>query len=151
MKVIINRQDVIDMLMSENQNEPRYPDYYASKVEEIEGVPVLYSCDQDRCGDKCHWPLCQLTTDPEHAVAGGAPILIDNRELEPKRPEGHWNRIKVKGYDYAICSECGLTADMIEDDDTDGMVMSMAVYGEMYAKFCPNCGARMIGGEARDH
>ena len=111
MKDTISRRAVIDMLMSENQNEPRYPEWYVSKVEEIEEV----------------------------------------RDLEPKRPEGHWNRIKVKGYDYVICSECGLTADLIEDDDTDDLVMSMAVYGEMYAKFCPNCGARMMGGEARDH
>lgn len=111
MKDIINRQDVIDMLMSEDHNEPRYPDYYASKVEEIEEV----------------------------------------RDLEPKRPEGHWNMVKIGGGDYAICSECGLTDAMIEDDDTDGPVMSMAVYGEKFAKFCPNCGARMIGGEASDH
>ena len=157
MKDIINRQDVIDMLMSENQNEPHYPEWYVSKVEDLEGVPILYPCDQDRCGDKCHWPVCQLTTDPEHAVAGGYTILIDNRrdyvcnyfldnrELEPKRPQGHWNQVEVGGSKYAICSECGLTADMIEDDDTDGLVMSMAVYGEMYAKFCPNCGARMEG------
>lgn len=150
MKDTISRRAVIDMLMSENQNEPRYPEWYASKVEEIEGVPVLYPCDQDRCGDKCHWPLCRLTTDPEHAVAGGHTILIDNRELEPKRPEGHWNRIKIKGYDYAICSECGLIADMIEENRTDGPSMSMEVYGEMYAKFCPNCGSRMIGGEAQE-
>ena len=114
MKDIISRQDVIDMLMSEDQNEPHYPEWYASKVEEIEEV----------------------------------------RALEPKRPEGHWNMVKIGGRDYAICSECGLTDAMIEDDDTDddtdGLVMSMAVYGEKFAKFCPYCGARMIGGEARD-
>ena len=111
MKDIINRQDVIDMLMSEDQNEPRYPEWYASKVEEIEEV----------------------------------------RDLEPKRPEGHWNMVKIGGGDYAVCSECGMITDMIEDDDTDDLVMSIAVYGEMYAKFCSNCGATMIGGEARDH
>ena len=111
MKDIINRQDVIDMLMSENQNEPRYPDYYASKVEEIEEV----------------------------------------RDLEPKRPEGHWNQVEVGGSKYAICSECGLTDAMVEDDDTDDLVMGMAVYGEKFARFCPNCGTRMIGGDASGH
>ena len=111
MRDIINRQDVIDMLMSEDHNEPRYPEWYVSKVEEIEEV----------------------------------------HDLEPKRPEGHWNMVKIGGIDCAICSECGLTDAMVEDDDGEGLVMSMAVYGEMYAKFCPNCGARMIGGEARDH
>lgn len=151
MKDIISRQDVIDMLMSEDHNEPRYPGYYASKVEEIESVPVLYPCDRDRCGDKCGWPVCQLTTDPEHAVAGGYSIRIDKRKLEPKRPEGHWNMVKIGGGDYAICSECGLTDAMVEDDDGEGLVMGSAIHGEKFARFCSNCGAKMIGGEARDH
>lgn len=111
MRDTISRQDVIDMLMSEDQNEPRYPEWYASKVEEIEEV----------------------------------------RDLEPKRPEGYWNMVKVGGGDYAICSECGLTDAMIEDDDGEGLVMGSAVYGEKFARFCSNCGARMIGGEASDH
>lgn len=137
MKDIITRQDVIDMLMSENKNEPRYPDYYASKVEEIEEVSVLYSCDQKRCGVKCSWPTCQLTTDPEHAV--GYPILVDNQEIEPKRPQGYWifkTDVPIGGGRTSagyVCSYCGKDYFRV-----DGM------------NFCPRCGARM-GGEDRDH
>ena len=142
MKDIINRQDVIDMLMSENQNEPHYPEWYASKVEELESVPVLYPCDQDRCGDKCHWPLCQLTTDPEHAVAGGATILIDNLDLEPKRPEGPW--VITEAYPHNVyCSNCHKKFAQTQ--------WSVWEDGSLSRNFCSNCGARMIGGEASGH
>lgn len=33
---------------------------------------ALYLCDHKRCGDRCHYPDCQHTTDISHAINGGA-------------------------------------------------------------------------------
>ena len=33
---------------------------------------ALYLCDRKRCGDRCHYPDCQHTTDISHAIIGGA-------------------------------------------------------------------------------
>lgn len=102
MKDIINRQDVIDMLMSENRNEPRYPEWYASKVEEIEEV----------------------------------------RDMEPKRPEGHWEI--TEAYPHNVyCSNCHKKFAQTQ--------WSVWEDGSLSRNFCSNCGAQMIGGEARDH
>lgn len=54
-----------------------------------------------------------------------------------KQSEGEWKKMKAgNGWDYwdeLTCSECGVT---FEDK-----------YGNIPKKFCPNCGARMKGGE----
>lgn len=40
------------------------------------------------------------------------------------------------------CSECGLKEVWYEEDG-----MGFALHGQKYANFCPNCGAKMIGGD----
>lgn len=61
------------------------------------------------------------------------------------RPGGEWKPIELNGYPYVICDQCGMLADMVEKDGK--LVMSMANADETYANYCPNCGAKMMGGE----
>lgn len=58
--------------------------------------------------------------------------------------QGEWKRVEINGYQYAVCNQCNLLADMVEKDGK--LVMSMANADDEYANFCPNCGAKMKGG-----
>ena len=94
--------------------------------------------------------------DAVEAVCGGCSIETKNNckeegdcyevqnlkalpSAEPKR--GEWKPIELNGYPYMTCDQCGLLADMVSKDGE--FVMSMANADEAYARFCPNCGAKM--------
>ncbi len=29
---------------------------------------ILFKCDRKKCGDHCSYPVCELTSDPAHAI-----------------------------------------------------------------------------------
>ena len=31
-------------------------------------ITVVYLCDLEKCGDRCRYPTCKLTTDVRHAM-----------------------------------------------------------------------------------
>lgn len=52
------------------------------------------------------------------------------------------NETQMNPVDEFICSECGFTIQDFEGYDNDE-----EVYYEFNPRYCPNCGARMDGGE----
>lgn len=75
MNEVISKQAVIDLLLSEPMNEPRYPDWWARKVADLKGLKVAYFCNGKMCGT-CNYPDCQLTTDIEYAMTLDNVIVI---------------------------------------------------------------------------
>jgi len=75
MNEVISKQAVIDLLLSEPMNEPRYPDWWARKIAELKGSKVAYMCNGKMCGT-CSYPDCRLTTNIEYAMTLDSVIVI---------------------------------------------------------------------------
>lgn len=58
-----------------------------------------------------------------------------------KQREGHWF---IREYEYFTCSECG--GDLWNGCDCTSEAKEMMAKGDI-PNFCPNCGAKMKGGE----
>lgn len=58
-----------------------------------------------------------------------------------KQSEGHWF---IREYEYFTCSECG--CDLWNGCDCTSEAKEMIAKGDI-PNFCPNCGAKMKGGE----
>ena len=67
---------------------------------------------------------------------------IESIPIIEERKEGKWMHLKNN---QVCCSICGYLTTWIEDIDIHGM--AIALLGEKYAKYCPNCGARMTASE----
>ena len=73
------------------------------------------------------------TTDGTVKVYSGREVCDILNALPTAEMQGKWECCTDDDGEYGICSVCGSDADF-------------AHYGEPY-KYCPNCGARMDGGE----
>ena len=65
-------------------------------------------------------------------VIASAPTI----EAQPVK-HGHW----IKKDIFYVCSECGI--ELIDD-----WFEQIAIFQDGYMPFCPNCGAKMCGGDA---
>lgn len=65
--------------------------------------------------------------------------IIQLPPVTPKQRTGHWVEIGDEPYDTWECNNCGFVIDGSGCVDPDE-------YRDIY-KYCPNCGARMRGGE----
>ena len=96
-------------------------------------VPLKYPCDD------CKWWNPQVNRCNKDAETKDIYTHSESVSAEPKR--GEWKPIELNGYPYMTCDQCGLLADMVSKDGE--FVMSMANADEAYARYCPNCGAKM--------
>ena len=77
----------------------------------------------------------------EEGFIGTIKQLIDAQPtIKPERKTGHWVETGDEPYDEWECDVCGFAIDGSGCIDPEE-------YRDVY-KFCPNCGAKMEGGES---
>ena len=87
---------------------------------------------------------CHSCRKRKHPLKPTKEIHINNNKYILEKT-GQWvvEQIFTDGAYYAVCDQCDLIAAWYEDKE----VMGFALSGEKYASYCPNCGARMVGGK----
>lgn len=84
-------------------------------------------------------PSCDMVRTPHYAIHGAPAADVVERKT------GKNVATEYDDCDQFVCSECGIELQdwrRVEHDE-DGL----EVYHEYRLRFCPNCGAQMIGGD----
>lgn len=89
------------------------------------------------CSDCIHFDVCYKIEHFGRDLEDTSPCeQFISKDVEPVK-HGHWVDEYDCGYTTPHCSECGEIA--LTKEETS--------YDYVYSSYCPNCGAKMDGGE----
>ena len=160
LKTILKAIDEINALPSADAEQP---DYCIAYGKGVCGYPIEACCEcpkheyyrelEKKAGTEVTDLISRAEAIERIIGTGYDDMIKDNvvfilralQSVSADRQHGEWKPIELNGYQYVTCDQCGMLADMVDYDGK--FVMSMANADEKYANYCPNCGARMKGGE----